>query len=578
MFFRFWRSRVAIARVVRRLGPRRARAFGLAVLVVGAAVASGTGSAGLQPVESAAAKAGGAVTHPSLGTVTITDSGNWTINLTSGPGATFGYIETASSNYQYRATETIRIPACAVSRPGTRGCLATAADHSSPPAVVVGSPTLTATGSATSTLTPNAPASDAIPCDGRVQPLPVSIGNNPTLVNAPIQVHFALHQMWVYVAPPATWMTISGETPPGVTPATECPGLGGHSLLQWNYEPVTGLNKVLPKTFTYGPPSPLPQGESVTGSSTITITGGATPCTVTPGSSAGAASARASGRLDAHPADACPHVALRVSPSTTTLDHDVGLQATLTPKSPPATDYDWQIKRPDAPRWTTFASTHGNRLKFDAQVAGNLLVRVIASGPGVDEVSSPEKLVVQFPSAAEILADRTIAQATTAAWATMIGLVTKTTVQEVGFWIYIDSCTGKYGYTPPDFKKGDPAPPTVTDIGINLGNRPRDKPADPPVTRCATYYIASFHTHTAETYAPTNKARPVGPSDTDNTLAKQLMVPGLVYDYKPEPGCAAQISPPKPCISGGWPEGKPAIIEPTRGLDRRPVSTTPESS
>jgi hypothetical protein len=229
-------------------------------------------------VESAAAKAGGPVTHQSPGTVTITDSGNWTINLSSGPGATFAYIETAHSEYQYRATETIRIPACAVSRPGTRGCLATAADHSSPPAVVVGSPTLTASGSATSTLTPNAPASDAIPCNGQVQPLPVSIGNNPTLVNAPIQVHFALHEMWVYVAPPATWMTISGETAPEVTPAAECPGLGGHSLLQWRYEPVTDLNKVLPKTFTYGPPSPQPQGESETGSSTITITGGACSC------------------------------------------------------------------------------------------------------------------------------------------------------------------------------------------------------------------------------------------------------------------------------------------------------------
>jgi hypothetical protein len=264
-------------RVVRRLGPRRAWAFGLAVvLVVGAAVASGTDSVGPR-VELAAAKAGSAVAQPSAGTVTITDSGNWTINLTSGPGAIFGYIKTARSDYHYRATETIRIPACAVSRPGTTGCLATAADHSSPPAVVVGSPTLTASGSANSTLVFNAPASDAIPCNGQVQALPVSIGSNPNLVNAPIQVHFALHEMWVYVAPPQTWVTISGETPPDVTPATECPPLGGHSILQWHYGPVTDLNKVLPKTFTYGPPSPGP-GESETGSSTITIAGSACSC------------------------------------------------------------------------------------------------------------------------------------------------------------------------------------------------------------------------------------------------------------------------------------------------------------
>lgn len=80
---------------------------------------------------------------------------------------------------------------------------------------------------------------------------------------------------------PPRWVTISGEAPPGVFPATECPPLGGHSILQWNYEPVTDLSKVLPKTFTYGRPSPLPPGESETGSSKITITGGCSASSAT---------------------------------------------------------------------------------------------------------------------------------------------------------------------------------------------------------------------------------------------------------------------------------------------------------
>jgi hypothetical protein len=559
--------------------------FGLAVvLFVGAVVASGTGSAGFQPVGLAAAKAGGTVAQSSVGTVTVTDSGDW--SLDEGPG---GGIESAHVDVHYRASETIRIPACAVTAPGTTGCLAKAADHSFPPSDVVGTPTVTASGSTSSVLAPLAEgaSNDLIPCDGSVQALPVSIGpnSNPfspfaTVLNAPIQVHFALHEMWVYVAPP--WVRESAATPAGVTPGAACPPLGGHSLLQVRYAPVTDLDKILPKTFTYQPPDPQASGEA--GSDTITVTGSATPCSVSPERSAAAASASAgtSTTVDAYAAEACPHVALRVSPSTTTLDHLVGLQATLTPTVPPGTVYDWQIKRADASRWTTFASLHGNRLKFDARVAGKFLVRVVAESPGVAgdiEVSDPKSLLVQFPDADEIKADSSVKSATDAAWREMQSLVTKTTVQEVGFWIKLDSCTGRYGFTPQPPKRGKPFAPTAKGIGVDLGPRPPDDPPSPPVTGCAMYYVASFHTHTAETFAPKTDLRVVGPSDADNTVAldPQVLAPGLVYDYVPEKGCAAFQQEKKPCISGGWPKNDRAIIYITKRIDRRPVSTTPES-
>jgi hypothetical protein len=279
--------------------------FGLAVvLVVAAVMASGT-SSGLQPVELAAAKAGSAVAQPSVGTVTITDSGDWTLD----EGPSNGYLESAHIEVHYRASETIRIPPCAVTAPGTTGCLATAADHSSPPTVLVGTPTVTASGSTSSTLRPDLPASvEGTPCDGQVQARPVSIGNNPNLINAPIQVHFALHEMWVYVAPP--WVSESAATPPDVQPGAQCPPIGGHQILQQSFGPASDLSKVLPKTFTYRPPDPE-IGPGETGSDTITITGSATPCSIS-----AAAAVAASGSGTAHVASDGP-VAVHLEPPDT---------------------------------------------------------------------------------------------------------------------------------------------------------------------------------------------------------------------------------------------------------------------
>ena len=283
--------------------------------------------------------------------------------------------------------------------------------------------------------------------------------------------------------------------------------------------------------------------------------------------------------LTAHAAEACPRVSLKVSPSPTTLDQGkVGLQATLTPSRPPANGYEWDMKRADASTWTRFTSTTKPTFAFRAEVAGQFDVRVIATVDGEQIISNPQKLVVQFPSFAEIVADKAVRTATRAAWNKMISLVTTTTVQEVGFWIYIDSCTGNYGYTPPDYIVGKPLPPTSTDVGVYLGrNRPPDDLADPSVTGCTTYFVASFHTHTAETYAPTDKGRPVGPTKEDNALADNVYkVPGLVYDYQAEPGCAKDTKSHRPCISGGYPETGKATIYRAGSLDRRPLDTTPE--
>jgi hypothetical protein len=259
-------------------------------------------------------------------------------------------------------------------------------------------------------------------------------------------------------------------------------------------------------------------------------------------------------------------VALTVSPSPTTLDRRVVLQATLTPRSPPATRYEWQIKRANSTTWTTYASTQKDRLEFNAKVAGHIAVRVIATGDGVHAVSDTEQLVVQFPSFDDIVANKRVRQFARVGWEEALSAATRTSVREVGFWIELDSCNGEYGYTervlgPP----GDPRNPN--DIPeVDISPKPRDYPPDPPVTGCSTYIVASFHTHTPALYMPTGYVRGVGPSAADNSLNTAYGVAGLVYDYEPDPTCHTREG--EGCVRAGYKLGEPAEIYPS-GPDRR---------
>jgi hypothetical protein len=258
-------------------------------------------------------------------------------------------------------------------------------------------------------------------------------------------------------------------------------------------------------------------------------------------------------------------VELTVSPSPTTLGRRVVLQARLKPSSPPATRYEWQIKRANAANWTTYTSTQKDRLEFKAKVAGHLDVRVIATGNGVNAVSDKESLVVQFPSFGDIVADRRVAVFTLAGWEDALSAADPTTVREVGFWINYDSCTGTYGHTGEKF--GPPGnPQSLNSVPeVRLGPKPPDAPPDPSVTDCSTYIVASFHTHTPMFYSPKDHIRGVGPSDTDDKSNSASGVPGLVYDYKADPTCHGSDGP---CIRGGWKLGEPAEPYPS-GPNRR---------
>jgi hypothetical protein len=259
-------------------------------------------------------------------------------------------------------------------------------------------------------------------------------------------------------------------------------------------------------------------------------------------------------------------VELTVSPSPTTLGRRVVLQARLKPSSPPATHYEWQIKRANAANWTTYASTQKDMLEVKAKVAGHLDVRVIATGNGVNAVSDKESLVVQFPNFKEIAANGGVKGFTLAGWNDALSAADPTSVQEVGFWIYLDSCTGKYGHTGDKFgPRGDPRNPDDTPE-VSIAPKPPDDPPDPKVTDCSTYIVASFHTHTARLYAVKGRVYPVGPSKEDDTVNANYGVPGLVYDYTADPTCHSPSG--APCVRAGYKLGEHAENYPS-GPNRR---------
>jgi hypothetical protein len=224
------------------------------------------------------------------------------------------------------------------------------------------------------------------------------------------------------------------------------------------------------------------------------------------------------------------------------------------------------MKRKNATTWTTFTSTQKDRFAFKPKVAGHLAVRVIATGNGVHAVSDTESLEVQFPSFKEITANRKVQAFTLAGWNDALSAAEPTSVQEVGFWISFDSCTGTYGHTGDKFgPRGDPRNPNnIAEVGI--APKPPDDPPDPPVTGCSTYIVASFHTHPPALYLPKGRVDDVGPSDDDKTANTRYGVAGLVYDYKADPNCHSQSG--APCVPAGYKLGKPAEIYPS-GPNRR---------
>lgn len=149
----------------------------------------------------------------------------------------------------------------------------------------------------------------------------------------------------------------------------------------------------------------------------------------------------------------------------------------------------------------------------------------------------------KFPSYREIVGDTDVQTAITSAWSNTETAANATSRREEGFWIRLNTGTGKYEFTSTIL--GPSVGPTAGG-SVVLGSRPADTNAG---TEKAVYTVASFHTHTPTAFRPVGRA--VGPSEADHRVDKSDDVVGVVYDYVESPKGSGNIP-------AGHPIGSPA--------------------
>jgi hypothetical protein len=206
------------------------------------------------------------------------------------------------------------------------------------------------------------------------------------------------------------------------------------------------------------------------------------------------------------------------------------------PAGATATSYKWEIKRTSESSWITLSTTTTPSYRYPTKVAGHFAVRVSATVAGATLVSSSKQFEVRFPSYAEIVGNPAVQGFMKATWKDTLALASPQSRQELGYWIWLDTCNGRYGHTTTIAgpRIGPSSPPNAPG-SVELGNRPDDVPFAVLATGCAKYIVASFHTHTPTTYRTGNGLRPIGPSPMDELGDEQEHTPGIVYDYIASP-------------------------------------------
>jgi hypothetical protein len=239
---------------------------------------SGNGSSGGQPGggggsggPSGGGQSAGTAASSSPGMVTVEYSGSFQESASAGLS-----IE---ENLTWDEKVTVAVPSCAVTPPGTSGCVPSAANRTISPADFVGSPTVTVSGTASVHQPPGvAVYHPELNCSTTASPMPGEV---------PIRVSFALHQITVLVESGGGGLWLPSSCQAGHNVGTVVP-------VSWVYEPVAQIGSVLPYTKNY--PIMSPAG----GTSTLSITGNAQGCSVPsadeqPAASPAQAAARSSG-------------------------------------------------------------------------------------------------------------------------------------------------------------------------------------------------------------------------------------------------------------------------------------------
>ena len=238
--------------------------------------------------------------------------------------------------------------------------------------------------------------------------------------------------------------------------------------------------------------------------------------------------------------------------------------------SPGCDEFYWQAKRQTGNSWTTLGRTNSPGFSYKWKVAGYLEARVVDKyryGTAYSNNGPGNYFEVQFPDRHVIATDAAVLALAKKAWSAELKVSSNgKTVQELGFWVVLDTCNAQYGQEPQGAYLGHHPVPAFDpkDATINLGALPPDDPKDPPVDGCAKYAVASFHTHVPLTWAFSKKVWPVGPSQADIDADKNQRVAGLVYDYLPFPNPAVDQVP------AGYGINRPAMLwEDKDGPDRR---------
>jgi len=218
-------------------------------------------------------------------------------------------------------------------------------------------------------------------------------------------------------------------------------------------------------------------------------------------------------------------VDLKVDSATRKLLETNRLEIVVAPEGA-GSDFKMEIRRAGSAQWYQLG-TNQIEAAYKQRVAGRFKLRGKATIEGKEQTTPERDVVVEFPTYADIVGAAAVRTMTDAAWTSTKNAATATTRREEGFFIVLDTNSGKETYDKTATVLGPSVGPLETG-SVNIA-KPADDPAAPTPIQAAVYAVASFHTHTPTKFRPVG--RPVGPSAADQTADTNDDVPGVVYDY-----------------------------------------------